>query len=182
VHRLDKETSGLMIVAKHNSAHYLMSKQFQDREIKKEYWALIYGHLKKKKGLIENKIGRSLQNRKKISSRSPRGKWAKTEYEVLKEYACGLSEVLIHPLTGRTHQIRVHFSEMGYPLVGDKLYGGSSHRTKSLNPLLQKKIQELNRHCLHALKISFGHPLTGKKMSFNSELSEELKALLLCLE
>ncbi len=166
VHRLDKETSGVMVVAKTEEAKKLLSKQFAEREIKKKYLALVVGKLKNKRGRIEAPIGRDSKNhtRRKISI-SPNSREAITEFEVVEEFQnASLLEVKI--LTGRTHQIRVHFNSIRHPVVGDAVYG------------YKKTGIDVPRLFLHAWKLKFTHPKTGKKMEFESKLPKELEEVL----
>lgn len=171
VHRLDKNTSGLLIIAKNDKAHQDLSNQIKNRKVKKIYWALIKGKISPKEGSIEAPIGRSAKNRKKMDIKwSKKGKYALTHYKVLKEFAdCSLLEIQI--ITGRTHQIRVHLSAINHPIIGDTEYG---------NPKINKIFAEkgLKRQFLHAKELSFKKPGTGKKVTFSSELPKELKNLL----
>lgn len=160
VHRLDKDTSGLILIAKTDAAHTSLSKQFANRTVKKEYLCLVAGLFKKKEGTIASVLGRHPANRKIMSSTTSRGREAVTVYKVEKEFT-NTSLVRCYPQTGRTHQIRVHMKEAGHPIVGDPLYGG-------------KKGQDGHRLFLHAAKISFTHPGTGKTVSFESPLPEDL--------
>ena len=167
VHRLDKDTSGLIVVAKNDKAHLNLAEQFKEREIKKFYKALVHGIVKPETGRIENFIGRHKKNRLKFSSFTSSGKLAITNYKVEK-YFNNMTLLDINIETGRTHQIRVHFSEKGYPLVGDTLYG---------NKKLDKKVN-INRVFLHSYKMIFKHPVLNKELSFAIELPEGLKDFL----
>jgi len=149
IHRLDKDTSGLMVVAKNNQAHNLIAEEFKQRTVEKKYLALIHGYLKEKEGHIKLPIARHTNNYQKFAVNMLKGKDAHTEYKVVKEFnEKSLVDITLH--TGRTHQIRVHFSHLGHALVGDGLYG--------------KKGGE--RQLLHAYHLSFNHPVSGKKLSF----------------
>ena len=169
VHRLDKDTSGLMVIAKNNRAHLGLSAQFKNRKVKKFYKALSFGSVKPEKGRIETYIGRHKKNRLKFSSFTNNGKIAITNYSVEK-YFKRFSLLDINIETGRTHQIRVHFSEKGYPLVGDTLYAGK--RALKVMPA------NLNRVFLHSYKLIFFHPDNGEKLCFQIDLPEELKKFL----
>jgi 23S rRNA pseudouridine1911/1915/1917 synthase len=175
VHRLDKGTSGLMLVAKSNEAHVELTRQFQDRLIEKTYWALAYGTFKNDSGSIENRLGRSRGNRKKFSSRTRKGREAKTFYRVLKRYDL-ITLLEVKPFTGRTHQIRVHLAESGHPVVGDPLYGGRQWVQK-LSPSVQEEVSQLNHQALHAWKLKFKHPITKKEMEFEVEVPEDVKKI-----
>lgn len=168
VHRLDKETSGLVVVAKTDPALQSLSQQFQDRIVKKEYLALVKGRMKNKRGIIDSPIGRHKISRKKMSLDPDGGRAAQTEYELTQCFE-GFSYLRLFPKTGRTHQIRVHLASIGHPILGDKLYGGA----KSV-PLKKP----LSRHALHAHKLELRHPETGKVMHFVSPLPEDMACYL----
>lgn len=173
VHRLDRGTSGLMVVAKNDAAHQELARQFHDREVEKEYVALVWGvvHAGRR---IEEPIGRDPNDRKKMSNRARRSREAVTR--IVRVYhvnpALTLAQIAIH--TGRTHQIRVHLSGIGHPIVGDALYGGV-HRRVSADI---KPVHRLDRPFLHAAKLAFTHPTTGERLSFESELPPDLKGVL----
>lgn len=171
VHRLDKNTSGLLVIAKNDKAHQYLSNQIKNRKVKKIYWALIKNHLSPKEGVIEAPIGRSTKNRKKMDIKwTKKGKYALTHYKVLKEFAnCSLLEIQI--ITGRTHQIRVHLSAIGHPVIGDNEYGDSK-----INKIFAEK--GLTRQFLHAKELSFKNPSTEKKVTFSSDLPEYLERIL----
>jgi len=162
VHRLDKDTSGLIIIAKNNAAHMKLAGQFKSRSIKKVYVALVQGHLTPREGIIEAKIGRDPRNRKRMAV-TERGREARTEYQVIK-YLNNYSLLEIRPKTGRTHQIRVHLAAIGFPIVGDTVYGAKS--------------AYVSRQFLHACKLSFKLPFSGEYREFVSEMPPDLlKAL-----
>lgn len=168
VHRLDKDTSGLMVVAKNEFAEKSLRDQFKIRVVKKTYLALVRGILTKKEGVIDKPIGRNPKNRQKFGIVA-NGKEAQTNYEVLDEIG-KYSLVEAKPLTGRTHQIRVHLSSLGHPLIGDRVYG-----TK----LIHDKIGvDLDRQFLHASQLEFRQPSTNKVLSFNSKLPFDLENFL----
>ncbi len=176
VHRLDKLTSGLLAVAKNPQAHRELARQFKNRQVKKEYLALVYGHPSPSAGTIALPLGRDLRDRKKISVRSRRKREAVTHYR--EERACGPFSLLrVRIETGRTHQIRVHLASTGHPVVGDVLYGGN----RALNLAdenLRAAVQNLGRHFLHAHSLEFTHPRTGEKLSFQAPLPAELSCFL----
>ena len=166
VHRLDKDTSGLLLVAKNDQAHRELQRQFKAREVEKVYLALVEGHLQPKVGRIEAPIGRDKKHRKRMAV-TREGREAITEYRV-RGYYGDYTLVEVHPLTGRTHQIRVHFAFIGHPLAGDTVYG---HRKQKLRPWLK-------RHFLHAYKLRFRLPRTGEWVEFTSPLPQDLQAVL----
>ncbi len=175
VHRLDKMTSGVMVIAKNVHSHRALSQQFKNRLVKKEYVALVYGFPTPDQGTIDLPIGRDPHNRVKISSRARKKRSAITHYTVEKRYG-SFSLLRIRIETGRTHQIRVHLSHKGHPVVGDGLYGGK--RESDLPSNLARIIKELHRPFLHSHKLSFLHPATGGSMTFTAPLPEELELFL----
>ena len=154
VHRLDKDTSGLMLVAKNDAAHAALSRQLSEREMEKHYRALVYGKMKEPEGVIEKPIGRSKNDRKKMAV-DEMGRWAKTEWKVLREYP-DRTLLDVHIITGRTHQIRVHMASIGHPVLGDVLYG-------------HKRMPDVPRLMLHAYSLAFTHPVTGERMQFTAK-------------
>ncbi len=177
VHRLDKDTSGIMVVAKNDIAHQKLVEQFKARLVKKRYLALIVGKPKDEKGTISLPLGRHKINRIKISSITNRSKEAVTNWKVLKKFN-KLSYIQAEPLTGRTHQIRVHLSESGYPIVGDKLYGINKYSDKYLKLISTKA----SRQMLHAYSLSFNHPVTNDFVTFNAPLSPDFEKVLSYIE
>jgi len=185
VHRLDRGTSGLMVVAKHDMAHEELSRQFHDREVEKEYFALVWGEVQAGRR-IDAPIGRDPSNRKKMSARDPqrgvrtgdparvrRSREAVTRIiRAEKLRVLTLLQVAIH--TGRTHQIRVHLSAIGHPIVGDPLYGGVHRRV----PGDLRAVTHLERPFLHAARLVFKHPRDGRRMEFASELPDDLQRVL----
>ena len=175
VHRLDKLTSGVMLIAKNNSAHRQLSQQFKNRQVKKEYAALVHGSPSPPSGTIDMPLGRDPQNRKKMSTRAHRKRTAVTHY-VTEEGLGFVSLLCIRIETGRTHQIRVHLAQKGHPIVGDTLYGGN--RARNLPPGLQQAANELERPFLHSRRLEFRHPRSGEPLSFQSPLPPELQRFL----
>ncbi|MBU1298795.1 MAG: RluA family pseudouridine synthase [Bacteroidetes bacterium] len=181
VHRLDKDTSGLMVVAKDDSTHAKLAKQFSQRTVEREYWAIVWGVFKKnKKGIIETNLGRSKSDRKKITVTED-GKHAITEYEVVDEFDY-LSLIRLKLRTGRTHQIRVHLHHIGHPVFGDPTYGGRKIAYGSTDKKRKEEVHELleiiPRQALHAKTLGFIHPLTNKKMSLNSKIPDDMREVL----
>jgi 23S rRNA pseudouridine1911/1915/1917 synthase len=172
VHRLDRGTSGIMVVAKHDKAHRALSGQFHDRLVHKEYQAMVWG-APEKGTRYEEPIGRDPNNRKKMSSRARGGRSALTEV-ISVEPLRSVSFITLSIGTGRTHQIRVHLSEAGHPLVGDDLYGGVRKR---LPPYLAS-LAKLERPFLHAARLSFAHPRDGRAMDFAAALPLDLERAL----
>ncbi len=180
VHRLDKDTSGVLVVAKDEHVHDLLSSAFKRRKVRKEYLALVYGNLAKESGVIDVPLGRDPRSRTRISTRSRRPRTAVTEYQVIRQLP-GFSylRVLLH--TGRTHQIRVHLQFIGHPVVGDETYGGNRYRQIE-DSRKSAAIRHLGRHFLHAWRLTFVHPETGQEMTFESKLPRALADLLSILE
>ena len=172
VHRLDRGTSGVMLVAKNDAAHQELARQFHDREVEKEYIALVWGvvHAGRR---IDAAIGRDPANRQKMSSRSRHARHAVTRITRAERLpGVTLCQVAIH--TGRTHQIRVHLSAIGHPIVGDSLYGGVHRRV----PGDIRAVQRLERPFLHAYRLMFTHPRDGRRMEFTTPLPDDLQRVL----
>ncbi len=159
LHRIDKNTSGLLMVAKNDRAHTLLAEQIKEHSFVREYEAVVYGELKSDSGDIEAPIGRHPVKRKQMAVTERNSKPARTHYEVL-ERAGGFTHVRLHLFTGRTHQIRVHMAYIGHPVAGDELYGP------------KRVITSLGGQCLHAKKLGFVHPATGEYMEFDSPLPD----------
>jgi len=172
VHRLDKDTSGIMIVCKTDVSFLNIKQQFDKRLIKKEYLALTYNLFNKKEGVIENFIGRNNKDRKTFTIVNKGGKQAVSRYKVIRSYLNFFSLVKIFPKTGRTHQIRVHLSHLGHPIVGDPVYG-NNRKMNLIEKQLKFKLPQINRQLLHAARISFQHPITKKWLNFKAPLSSD---------
>jgi len=169
VHRLDKDTSGVMLVAKNDFAHKKLTQDFKERKVEKEYLAIVYGRLTQKEGTLDFPIGRHPVQRKKMAV-VKEGRQALTKYQVLKLFKKA-TLVLAKPLTGRTHQLRVHFSHIGHPILGDPIYGG-----------LKPDVPRAERLMLHAYRISFEHPRTGAHLTFAKDPPEDFERYLKLLE
>jgi 23S rRNA pseudouridine1911/1915/1917 synthase len=172
VHRLDRGTSGLMVVAKNDRAHQELSRQFSDREIEKEYMALAWGvvHAGRR---IDAPIGRDPNDRQKMSTRARRARDAVTRVTFARHFK-GVSLLKVAIATGRTHQIRVHLNAIGHPIVGDPVYGGV-HRRVLAN---LRAVQRLERPFLHSARLSFAHPADGRRVDFESPLPADLQSVL----
>lgn len=167
VHRLDKDTSGVIVIAKNDKSHINLSEQIKNHEVEKVYWALVRGIVKENQATIHMPIARSNSDRKKMAV-SKEGKDAITHFKVIErfpEHTCTLLEVKIE--TGRTHQIRVHLSEIGYPVIGDTVYSNG------------KNEWGIEGQCLHAKSLKFKHPLTGKEMTIEAPLPEYFENILI---
>ncbi|HAK89399.1 MAG TPA: RNA pseudouridine synthase [Nitrospiraceae bacterium] len=172
VHRLDKDTSGVMVVALDDKTYYDLAGQFKGRTINRKYIALVYGNIKDDSGKIAMDIGRSASDRKKMSTKTRRGKEAVTKWKVIERFG---SATLIEAKlgTGRTHQIRVHFSAIGHPVLGDRIYGKKVEiEVKTAG---NKKKIVFPRQMLHAATLGFTHPVTGEYIEFSSPLPEDME-------
>src|SRR5215203_6044619 len=172
VHRLDRGTSGLIVVAKHDRAHESLARQFHDREVEKEYLGLVWGVVQAGRR-IDAAIGRDPVHRQKMSARSRRARTAVTRITRVQHFqGVTLAQIAIH--TGRTHQIRVHLSAIGHPIVGDVLYGGGRRRVPAdLRPVLR-----LERPFLHAARLAFTQPIDGRRLEFTAALPPDLQTVL----
>jgi 23S rRNA pseudouridine1911/1915/1917 synthase len=182
VHRIDKETSGLLVVAKNNKAHSDLGKQFSDHTIKRTYQALSWGILRPLSGRIETLIGRSRKNRQLMSVTEISGKKAVTNYKTIKVFEIKdvpkISFIECKLETGRTHQIRVHMAYKGCSLLGDQQYGKKNLKFKKINEDFENKLKVLNRQALHAKSLGFIHPSTKKFMIFKTNLPQDFKKIL----
>jgi 23S rRNA pseudouridine1911/1915/1917 synthase len=176
VHRLDKETSGLLVVAKTDGAHRSLAGQFKDHAVKKTYLALVYGEPRADSGRIEAAVGRHPTDRKKMSTRSRTGRTALSVWRVRERYGvAALLEVDIE--TGRTHQIRVHLTELGHPVVGDSVYGGAGRIRTVGDAAARARMKAQGRQALHAWRLGFTHPVTGRPLAFTSPVPQDMDGL-----
>mgnify|MGYP003275943813 CR=1 FL=1 len=165
VHRIDKDTTGILVIAKNDEAHNSLAKQFKDHSIKREYYALVEGRFSKESGTIDKPLGRNKKDRLKMDIVED-GRRAVTHYEVLEKYDKGVSLIKCTLETGRTHQIRVHMASIGHPLVGDQTYGYKKQKFK------------IEGQALHAKTLGFIHPTTGEYIEFTSDLPEYFEELI----
>ena len=182
VHRIDKDTSGAIVVAKNDNAHINLSQQFSNHTIKRVYEALVWGSLKPQNGKIEEKISRSVKNRQLMAVRKEKGKMAITNYKTIKIFQNlnlpKISLIECRLETGRTHQIRVHMNFKGNSILGDRSYGKLKKKFKKIDLNLEKKINSFNRQALHAKSLSFVHPTTKKKVFFEARRPKDFEALI----
>ncbi len=174
VHRLDKETSGIMVAAKDDIAYHHLARQFKSRTVEKVYRAIVRGRFGQEEGMIDLAIGRHPTERKRMSTRTKKGRSAVTRWKVI-ERLNGLTFLEIFPKTGRTHQIRVHLSAIGHPLLGDPLYGKGA---SSQDQTIKESLKRLKRQALHAYRLGFTHPLTGERLEFSSPLPDDMNGVL----
>ncbi len=182
VHRIDKHTSGLVVIAKNNYTHENLSNQFSEHSIERKYQTLVWGKLRPSNGRIETLITRSSKNRQLMSVSLSKGKNSITNYKTLeifeKETVPTFSLIECKLETGRTHQIRVHMSYKGNNIVGDQKYKKKFKKIKNINKDLEKKIMNLDRQFLHAVSLGFTHPTKNKRMNFKSKLPNDLENIL----
>jgi 23S rRNA pseudouridine1911/1915/1917 synthase len=174
VHRLDKETSGVMVITKTDTAHRAIAAQFKLHTITRVYEALVWGVPKKGRGLIELAIGRDVKDRKKFSARTTSPKASATEYVVDRRYGKVAAHVLLYPRTGRTHQLRVHLASLGHPILGDHTYGG--RKVCTIDEV------EIPRVMLHARTLGFTHPATGQVEDFTRSVPDDMERVMYALE
>lgn len=183
VHRLDKDTTGLIVIAKNDIAHHILAKQFSTHTVEREYWALVWGTFRTKTGTIEAKLGRSKKDRKKVTVVED-GKHAVTDYELIESWKY-LSLLRLRLKTGRTHQIRVHLAHIGHPVFGDPTYGGRSATWGGVSGKLAQQAANLlkiiHRQALHAKTLGFTHPITKQWMMFDSPLPTDMEQVLASL-
>jgi 23S rRNA pseudouridine1911/1915/1917 synthase len=177
VHRLDKDTSGLLVVAKTALAQESLVRQFQAREVSKKYLALVWGRFKEPEGEIAGEVGRHPTARKKMSAHPRRGKAAVTRWRVVQEFPGPLSLMELEPKTGRTHQLRVQMAALGHPVVGDAVYGGGAARFKG-HPRLAGLRPLVHRQLLHAAHLGFAHPRSGEAVAFVAPVPEDFQMVL----
>jgi 23S rRNA pseudouridine1911/1915/1917 synthase len=176
VHRLDRGTSGLLVVAKDDETHRALVRQFAGRSVEKEYLALVHGVPRAPRGEVDLPIGRDPVHRQRMSVRAPRGREARTSWAVAEAFdGAALLRVRIH--TGRTHQIRVHLSSIGHPVAGDATYGGT-RSPSSRDARASQALRSLERPALHAARIAFTHPATGARVELASPLPSDLETVL----
>jgi 23S rRNA pseudouridine1911/1915/1917 synthase len=182
VHRIDKDTSGVIVVAKNDNSHQKLSEQFSNHTIDRVYEALVWGMLKPQNGKINERISRSIKNRQLMSVRKEKGKIAITNYKTLKvfqnENLPKISHIECKLETGRTHQIRVHMNFKGNSILGDKSYGKVKNKYKKIDVKVEKKINSFSRQALHAKSLSFTHPTTGKRVFFEAKRPKDFSDLL----
>ena len=183
VHRLDKDTSGLMVAAKTDGAHMALARQFAEHSIERAYFALVWGVPSSVHGRVHGNVGRDPYHRTRMAVVPRGGKSAATDYRVLEVIASGaMSLIECRPMTGRTHQIRVHMAKIGHPLVGDTLYGGGHRQTRGLNGPAATALANFGRQALHAFLIGFMHPATSRRHAFEIDLPHDIKELIDCLK
>jgi len=182
VHRIDKDTSGVIVVAKNDNSHINLSQQFANHTIKRVYEALVWGSLKPQKGKIQEKISRSIKNRQLMTVRKEKGKMAITNYNTLKIFQNinlpKISLIECQLETGRTHQIRVHMNFKGNPILGDRSYGKLKKKFKKIDTNIEKKINNFNRQALHAKSLGFLHPNTKKEVLFEAKRPRDFDSLI----
>ncbi|ABB33647.1 pseudouridine synthase, RluA family [Geobacter metallireducens RCH3] len=181
VHRIDKDTTGVLVVAKNDRSHEGLARQFREHTIKRIYLALVFGSPKTDTGRIEGAIGRHPTDRLRMSGKAKHGKHAVTHWKVLARYP-GMTLLRLRLETGRTHQIRVHLAESGHPLVGDEVYGGAGRANDLRDPVLKKLVRELGRQALHAKTLGFIHPASGSYVEFDTELPDDMARIITYLE
>ena len=180
VHRLDKGTSGVLVVAKNDLTHRGLSEQFKKHTAARKYIGIVFGQISTE-GQIDATIGRHPLHRKKMSAHPRKGKEARTHWRVLKRFShFNLAEFRLE--TGRTHQIRVHLTSIGHPLLGDPLYGGRKRLASVDPPLLRQGLQKMQRQALHAASLGFVHPITGENLEFSSPIPPDMKEAIALLE
>ncbi len=180
VHRLDRDTTGVLVVAKTDPSHISLSKQFKDHTTARTYLALVWGTFKESEGSIDIPLGRDLTHRKKISPRTRKGRTALTNYRVLRSYP-QMTLLEITPRTGRTHQIRAHLSAINHPVVGDRVYGRKKP-AQGLPKPLDEALRKVKRQFLHAQKLGFIHPVKGSYMEFTAEPPKDMDDILVLLK
>lgn len=173
VHRLDKDTSGVIVAAKNDFSHRNLSDQFKDRTVVKEYVAIVVGEMKKLSGVFDSAISRNPNNRVKMTTKVSGGRTALTKWEIIKKFK-GYTFVKARPKSGRTHQIRVHFAENGFPILSDKVYGSKNAKHFAMTSL--KGL--VKRQALHAKKLGLNHPRTGEPLEFEAPIPEDIKSAL----
>ncbi len=178
VHRLDKDTSGLIVVAKTEEVLNGLQRQFKEHQVRKIYQAIVFGDLREEEGIIDAPVGRHPTDRKKMSTVSKRGKEALTRWRALERFGVlTLLEARIE--TGRTHQIRVHLNSIGHPVLGDNVYGNSTKRIQNIpDNTVRSRLKMLKRQALHAAMLGFIHPMLDRELSFSAHLPQDMKGVL----
>jgi 23S rRNA pseudouridine1911/1915/1917 synthase len=184
VHRLDKNTSGLMVVAKNDAAHLGLTEQIKNRSLLREYVAIIWGHMPSEEGTVEAPIGRAMKDRKKMAVTRLKGRESLTQYKVLERFnLCDLLSIRLK--TGRTHQIRVHLSYLNHPVLGDPEYGGRQKWIRGIHdrerPFAHKLLKLIDRQALHAKRLGFVHPESKDYKEFESESPDDMNSVLTLL-
>lgn len=183
VHRLDKDTSGVMVATKNDATHNHLAAQFKEHSVKRRYVALVHGQMQNNSGVVDRPIGRHPTQRKKMTSKGREGRHAVTHWQVLRRYDLDrLSLLELRLETGRTHQIRVHFSELNFPLVGDPLYGSRTRAHAISDMHIRQAVLGFHRQALHARLLGFIHPRSGEYMEFSSGLPDDFAELLAPLD
>jgi 23S rRNA pseudouridine1911/1915/1917 synthase len=183
VHRLDKDTSGLLVAAKNDATHHGLSEQFSAHTVRRSYSAVVWGMPTPREGTIEGNIGRSPSNRKKMAMVARGGKTAITHYKVERAIGTHASLVTCRLETGRTHQIRVHMTSIGHSLICDPVYdGGAARRLRSLSDEQKKQLKLCEYQALHALNIGFYHPITGEHIDLNSKVTSYINTIVKILD
>jgi len=177
VHRLDKNTSGVMVAAKNATAHHHLSAQFRTRQIEKRYVALVHGEIREWEGVIEAPLGRHPKERKRISIHTRKGRNAITQWRVIERFK-GFTLLEVIPKTGRTHQIRAHLSSQGHPIVGDPEYRRGKWVERIRDPETRDRIGALKRQALHSERLGFIHPRGGEFMEFNAPLPDDMAGII----
>jgi 23S rRNA pseudouridine1911/1915/1917 synthase len=185
VHRLDKDTTGLLVVAKSDAAFVKLQEMIKSRELKRTYTGLVCGHMKDDEGEVDLPIGRSLRDRKKMAVTQVNSRAALTKYRLAERFR-SYDRLEIELGTGRTHQIRVHFSHLGHPVFGDPDYGGRDAWVNAMfgpeRPLARRMLEVLPRQALHAARLAFDHPITGAPLQFEAPLPDDFRQVLSMLE
>jgi len=173
VHRLDKDTSGVLLIARTPAALAVLGRQFRDRSVHKTYLAVVHGRVARASGVVDRPIGRDPRERKRMSVRSGGGRAAVTRWSVAERFP-GATLLTLHPETGRTHQLRVHLAALGHPIVGDAVYGGRRRPPAGAAPLLAT----FPRQALHAAELTFVHPRTGVRTTLRAPIPDDIRVLL----
>ncbi len=182
VHRLDKDTSGIMVCAKSDRAHQGLVEQFQVHSIERAYRAVVWGMPSPRAGRIETNIGRDPKNRKRMAVVPSGGKLAITDYEVIRPVGSLAALVDCHLFTGRTHQIRVHMKSIGHPLIGDPVYAAHMTARKIKDSVIRGVVSAYNNQALQAYKLGFKHPVTSEQVGFEAEISKDINSLISIIE